>query len=310
VALPARHIIHQGPVLASIGRTALRALGQRLQKPQAEAQPRGPLPGPEIRARIPPLPAALVRDYLRHVGGDPAAYRGTIPPHLFPQWSFALAADTLRALPYPLLRVVNGGCRLQMNAPLPAGEPFEVRARLESVDDDGRRAVLRQRIVTGTAAQPEALQADLYAIVPIANRAQAESEGNGRPARPSKEAPSVPARARELAYWSLGPDTGLAFAMLTGDFNPVHWLRPYARAFGFRSPILHGFATLARAVEGLQRGLFAGAVDALRVVDVRFTRPLCLPARVGLYVDGHDLYVGDAVGAPAYLAGTFEQIVK
>jgi acyl dehydratase len=110
--------------------------------------------------------------------------------------------------------------------------------------------------------------------------------------------------ARELQYWRVGSDAGMAFAVLTGDFNPVHWMRPYARALGFKSKILHGFATLARALEGLNRALYAGAVDRIRTVDVRFTRPLCLPARVGLYLDGDTFMVGDAPGGPAYLVGT------
>ena len=48
---------------------------------------------------------------------------------------------------------------------------------------------------------------------------------------------------------------GLEFAFLTGDFNPVHWVRRYARAAGFASPILHGFAMMARTMESLGRTL-------------------------------------------------------
>src|SRR5205814_2598667 len=142
--------------------------------------------------------------------------------------------------------------------------PLEVRARLESIDDDGQRAVLHQRIVTGTASSPEAVVAHLRAVVP----------SGPRPAgRPRREPARVPPGARLLARWQLGAGAGLTFASLTGDFNPVHWLRPYARAFGFGGVILQGFATLARAIEGL-----ALAVGPVRAIDVKFTRPLVLPA--------------------------------
>src|SRR5262245_66085335 len=127
--MPAKHILHQGPVLAALGRTALSGLLARGRAPNGRVQ----TPGPEQRATLPPRPEALVRDYLRHVGGDPGAYRGTVPAHLFPQWGFPLAARTLEGVPYPLLKVMNGGCRLEMNAPLPAGEPLEATARLEDV---------------------------------------------------------------------------------------------------------------------------------------------------------------------------------
>jgi len=332
MALPTKHIIHQRRVLATLGKTAVSAVRQQLGGGNtAGALP--VTPGPEHTAVVPPLPKTLIRDYVRYCGGDPGAYRHTLPAHLFPQWGFPLAARTLVGLPYPLLRVLNGGCRLEVNHPLPAGEPLNVSARLDSIDDNGRRAVLCQRVVTGTAEHPEAVVGYLYAIVPLGGgrkdktdkeprkrsgkavlhglnvKPRSEAPGQAEAAKPAKkETQRVPQKARELAYWRIGADAGLAFAMLTGDFNPVHWIKPYARAFGFKSTILHGFATMARAIEGLNRGLFAGRVDALSMVDVQFTRPLTLPGSVGLYVTEDDqVFVGDAPGGPAYLVGRFER---
>lgn len=295
-----KHILSQGPVIASLGRTAFQAMKQ-----QRGGGPSGPmsLPSPTLRQTIAPRPAELVRDYLREVGGDRAAWKGAVPPHMFAQWGFPLAARTLEGAPYPLFKVLNGGCRLEINGRLPDGEPLQVTARLEDVDDDGRRAVLHQIVTTGTAAAPELLVAHMYAIVPLGKKD--EGEDGAVKVKPKKDQPRVPATAREIAYWRLQPDAGLSFAALTGDFNPVHWIRPYARAFGFKSVILHGFATMARTFEGLARHLFAGQVDRIRTLDVKFTRPLVLPARVGLYVEGDRAYVGDAPGGPMYLSGTF-----
>jgi len=298
MALPARHIIHQGGVIASLGGTAIAALRQRLQGTSGKPLPE--TPGPEIATTVQPLPADLIRDYIRHVGGDPGAYRGTVPPHLFPQWGFPLAAKTLRGLPYPLMRVLNGGCRLEVNSPLPMGERLNVKVRLEEIDESDRRVVLHQRIATGTGNIDEAVVGHLYAIVPLGGGEKPD------PKEKAKRAARVPDGAREVTYWKIPDDAGLAFAMLTGDFNPVHWVRPYARASGFRGKILHGFATMARAIEGLNRKMWSGGSDHIRVFDCRFTRPLVLPARVGLYVRGGEVYVGDAPGGPAYLTGTCE----
>lgn len=294
-----RHVFEQGPALRGMGQAALGALKQRLGIGGAIREPT--VPGPEVRATFPPRSAELIRDYAKHVGGNPSTYKKRVPPHLFPQWAFALTGQTLEGLRYPMLKAMNGGCRLLMNAPLPANEPLEVTARLESIDDDGRRAILEQRIVTSTRSAPEALIAHLYIFIPLAG-------GKDTPKEPRKkrERPRVPADAKEIAYWKLGASAGLDFAKLTGDFNPVHWVPAYARAFGFRNTILHGFGTMARAIEGLNHGLFSGDVDALREVHVRFTRPLVLPARVGLYVRGSDFYVGDAPSGPAYLTGQYQ----
>ena len=296
----------QRRVLGALGATVAEAAAQRLglALPLAARV----LPAPELTEEVPPPPPGLVRAFVQHVGGDPAAYRSRLPPHLFPQWAVPLGARTLRGLPYPMLEVINGGCRLQLNAPLPAGAPLRLSARLEAIEDDGRRAVLRQRVVTGTSAVADALVAELFVIVPSVRRSlPARRSAIGEAAAARKSPARVPAHARELAFWRLPADAGLTFALLTGDINPIHWMRPYARAAGFRSPILHGFSTLARAIEGLVRTLFAGSVTRLASVDVRFTRPLALPARVGLYLDGHDFFVGDAPMGPAYLTGSFTE---
>jgi acyl dehydratase len=289
-----KHLVHQGPTLRALAATGIAAL--RSSKGATGAKP--VTPGPEVTATLPPRSPALVRDYVRHVGGDPGAYRNTLPAHMFPQWAFPLAAATLSGLPYPIVKVINAGCKLEMRAPLPAGEPIHVTARLESIDDDGRRALLHQRVVTGTASSPEALVAHLFAFVPLGCGSGARSKDRARP--------HVPDVAREHAFWKIKDDAGATFAALTGDVNPIHWLPPYARAAGFRATILHGFSTMARAIEGLHRARFSGDVRALASIDVRFTRPLVLPARVGLYVgDGGAVYVGDAPGGASYLEGQF-----
>jgi acyl dehydratase len=290
VTSPLYHVIHQGPLLGALGRVALSSLRKR------PAGPAPATPGPWLEATLPPRPASLVADYLRHVGADPSWYRRRLPPHLFPQWSFPLAARVIAGLPYPLERVMNAGCRIEVRSPLPADEPLQVRVRLESIDDDGKRAILTQRIITGTASAPEALIADQRAYVPLARGPR-----SGERARPT-----VPTSAREIAFFRLPAEAGLHFAALTGDFNPIHWLRPYARAFGFRACILHGYATLARALAAVERRRFAGDPTRLDWVDARFTRPLVLPAKVGVYItDEGGLYVGDAPGGGAYLEGRF-----
>lgn len=282
--VPMRHILAHGPVLRALATGALGSAWPRT---------RGALPatpGAWLEAELPARPQALVDDFVRFAGGDPARHAGTLPPALFPQWSFALAARTMRGLPYPMARVLNAGCRIERRAALPAGEPLKVRARLESIDDDGKRALLTQKVVTGTASAPDALACEIRAFVPLARR----EGGKGAP-------PMVSRTARELSFVKLAPDAGLDFAKLTGDFNPIHWVRPAARAAGFRSCILHGFATLAIAVGAVER---AGA--AVRTVDVRFTRPLPLPAGAGVYREGERLWVGDGPGGLAYLEGTVE----
>jgi hypothetical protein len=293
MSIPLHHVLSQGPVLGALGRVALATL--RPSKGVA-ARTLPATPGPWVEAELAPRPADLIRDYVRHVGGDPGWYRGVVPASLFPQWGFPLAARTLEGLPYPMARVMNAGCRIEQRAPIPAGERLIVKARLESIDDDGVRAILVQRVVTGTRSEPDAMVGEIRAFVPLA-----------KPTEPRAKKPraSVPLDATELAFLRIAKDAGLDFAKLTGDFNPIHWIAPYARMSGFRAPILHGFATFARAIEALNRARFAGDPSRLASIEARFSRPLVLPARVGVYVKDGALWVGDAPGGGAYLEGTY-----
>jgi acyl dehydratase len=294
--VPIRYTLAHGPVIAALGRVAMSGL--RKDKP-AHAPV---VPSPWIEARLPPRPADIVRDYIRHVGGDPGWYRNRVPAHFFPEWGFPLGQRALEGLGYPLMRGMNAGCRIENRAPLPAGEPLEARARIESIDDDGRRAIITQKVITGTSRVPEAIVAEMRVFIPLGNKGD-KSENGKKP----KARPTVPTDAHEISFQRIPENAGLDFAKLTGDFNPIHWLAPYARASGFRTVILHGFSTFARAIEALNRSRFAGDPTRLKVIDARFSRPLVLPARVGIYVtnDG-GIWVGDAPGGGAYLEGRFE----
>jgi hypothetical protein len=293
MAVPTRYILHQGPVIGAIARAAIVALKSASG---AENKPPAQIPGPVVKASISPRPADLVQDYIRHVGGDPAWYRGQVPAHLFPQWVFPLQAKGIEGLQYPIQRVLNGGSRIQMNAPLPLNQRYELSVQLMDIDDNGRRAVVHQRATMATSTHPEAVIADVYGIVPL---------GGGDKSKKKADRPQVPVMVKELARWKLGAHVGLDFAKLTGDFNPIHWIPPAARASGFKNVINHGFSTMARAIEGLNRNVFSGDVTRLESIDVQFKKPLVLPAEVGLYVDDERVFVGDAPGGPAYLIGTY-----
>ena len=286
------HLLEQGPNLRTLLGVALGAVRSRSHGVTPSA------PGPESQALVPPRSPALVQDYIRWSGAAADAYAGTVPPHLFPQWGFPLMARALGELPWPMARILNQGCRLEINAPLPLDEPLICRARLLSVQESPEKARITTRLVTGTRDEPSAVIADVHAVVPL-------KKGRGGKREPAL----VPANATELRRLPLGPRAGLEFALLTGDFNPVHWLPPYARMAGFKSTILHGFASMALAFEAVVRERLGGDPERLRCIDVRFIRPLLLPGNVGVFVDPEaegSLFIGKAPGEQAVMLGTFE----
>jgi hypothetical protein len=209
---------------------------------------------------------------------------------------------SLRGLPYPLIKVVNAGCKLQLSEPIAWAPELVVSSQLLSVEQDERRALCTVRVQTGPASSPKALQADLVTHVPLANTTTTRKR-----APRERAAKLVPRAARELAYTRFARDFGLGYAKLTGDFNPIHWFAPYAKMMGFRSVILHGFASLSWAYETALRTVFSGDVTRVSEFEMRFTRPLPLPASAGLYHgEVRSLFLGDAPGGRAYAIGAYQ----
>ncbi|MBT3223703.1 MAG: hypothetical protein HN348_31935 [Proteobacteria bacterium] len=295
MSVAARHVLSQGPVVGALLRTGWVAFRSR-----SEGTPDTmTTPGPVFEGTVGPRPPRLVKDYIRHCGGSPSWYKGVVPAHLFPQWGFPMFSKTLEGIPYDLTKVLNGGCRIEINHPIPLGEKLRLKACLVDIDDNGSRAVLKQRLITSTETVDEAIVSYLYAIVPLKKKGDKKKSGK-------KEKPRVNQDYREIGLWKLHKKAGWEFAVLTGDFNPVHWVPPYAQAAGFKNCILHGFSTLGRSIENLNRVVWSGDASRLKTIDVKFTKPLVLPTKVGLFVDDQGGFaVGHNPGGPAYLTGEY-----
>ncbi|HEX6455370.1 MAG TPA: MaoC/PaaZ C-terminal domain-containing protein [Solirubrobacterales bacterium] len=83
--------------------------------------------------------------------------------------------------------------------------------------------------------------------------------------------PEVPASAE----WKLPGDLGRRYAGVSGDRNPIHMHSLTAKPLGFPGAIAHGMWTKARALAQLEARL-----PQSFEVDVRFRKPILLPARV------------------------------
>ena len=94
-------------------------------------------------------------------------------------------------------------------------------------------------------------------------------------AKSEKGFDSVAADTPASAEWKLGGDLGRRYAGVSGDRNPIHMHSLTARPLGFPSAIAHGMWTKARALAQIESRL----PDSFEV-DVRFRKPVLLPARV------------------------------
>ena len=252
----------------------MRSLGATLRLlTSSQVASRGDAVGQRFSSELPAPPAGLLDDFVRYLGGDPGSYRGVVPPHFFCQWTFGSLLEAAATLPYPPLKVVNVGCGFRVNSPLPRGEPLAVETVIESAEDDGYRAKIVFKLTTSTPSSPGALESWVTARVLLKRK---KSEGPRAPAK------TVPVEARKLRHLRFRSNAGAEFARLTGDFNPLHYNDAYARTVGFRSKILHGFASFGFCVEGLNRALLSGAAGRLVSVQSDFRRPVLLPGDANL----------------------------
>jgi acyl dehydratase len=92
---------------------------------------------------------------------------------------------------------------------------------------------------------------------------------------PEAHRPGVGEDVGASAEWKLGGDLGRRYAGVSGDRNPIHMHSLTAKPLGFPGAIAHGMWTKARCLAALDSRL----PDAF-AVDVRFRKPILLPARV------------------------------
>lgn len=176
------------------------------------------------------------------------------------QWSLPLVSELMLQMPYRLTSVINQGVTMKVRGPLPRGEALTVGASVEWAEQAAGRVKVVVAIVTGTARQANLVEARLHMSFLLPGK---------RGAKPAPVRPPDP-RWITAGRWSADVRDGLRFALLSGDFNPIHWCAPLARLSVFRGTVLHGFGSFVRSYELLERGSFSE-------IDVRFVRPVPLP---------------------------------
>ena len=263
-AVPYGLLRHQAPMLL----TGARVVGHTILNALVPASKPGAAPDGGMAARIAPVvrtiaaPAQeLVEQYLAWAGAS-LSYEGLLPPHMVSQWSLPLVAELLLRMPYRLTSVINQGVSLRVCGPLPRNVPLHLRAAVEQIEHTPGRIKVVVAVSTGTAEQPSLVEARLHMsfLLPGPRAPKAVQERGPEP------------NWITAGLWHADARDGLRFALLTGDFNPIHWCGPLARRSVFRGMVLHGFGSFVRSYEVLaQQGV------RFDEIDVRFIKPVALP---------------------------------
>lgn len=279
------------------------------------AGPEWELPGPRRKVSLERagihVDPAHVRAYVRATAGEGiAAFRtpDLVAPPFYPAtWEVGLTLEMLAGLenPLPLGPMVHVSTEMVWTRPLPPGEAVRCRVELDRVErvKRGLRLTVLARNWLGAG------QLCCQGTTVFMLRLRPPADGAPRVAEPPHPAEAPADGWAELAHWALPAGAGRRYARVSGDYNPIHLWPWTARPFGFRAPILHGFATAARAAHGIIEQRLHGDAGALRRMRVTFRAPLPLPGAAALRV--HDagperwFRVAAAGEGPVYAEGTY-----
>ncbi|MFT4109977.1 MaoC/PaaZ C-terminal domain-containing protein [Propionicimonas sp.] len=247
---------------------ALPALGPLFAKTLVPRLHRGPAHVPSRTVLV----RGVTQDVARLAGYDRVcgfALRDRVPPTWLHVLAFPLHVHLLSdpGSTIGLAGAVHVSNRMRLHRPVAVGESLDLSVRIDNLRPHRRGALL-----------------DLVAAVRVADEvvwdgvstylAQGASVPGAPVAIAGEEFPARP----PIATWRLPADLGREYRRVSGDPNPIHTSRVAARAFGFARPIIHGMWTHARLLAAVEPRLAQAYA-----VEVRFTRPIPLPATVGAW---------------------------
>lgn len=182
----------------------------------------------------------------------------------------AMALMTDGAFPFGVIGLVHVANAIEQRRPVRIGERPSLRvwaADLRPHERGRQFDVLAEASIDG-----EVVWVDRSTYLRVGGAPKADGD---RPKAGGKGSERASAPEPE-AIWAVPGDIGRRFGAVSGDRNPIHLHPLSAKAFGMPSAIAHGMWLKARCLAALDADL-----PEAFTVDVRFKRPVVLPAKVG-----------------------------
>jgi acyl dehydratase len=177
------------------------------------------------------------RAFLDVTGLPAGAGAEVLYPHVF-GFPLQMVVLTHRAFPLPIWRALQVRNHLLCHRPVGGNESLELETRVAGrrILDKGAEVDLHTTLAAAGEPVWEGLTTFFY------------RGRHGPPQAPSALARAPEASGLETARWRMRSGVGWRFAGLTGDYNGIHWMRPYARLFGFRAAFHHSQLVLGQCL--------------------------------------------------------------
>lgn len=195
------------------------------------------------------------------------ALRDTLPPTYPHMLAFPLHMAVMSdgRFPFGAVGLVHVSNTIAQKRPIGIDEELTIRVRPTKLKPHpkGRTFSLETEVLVG----------DEVAWESVSTMLRRGKGGEG--AKQEKGFDPLPEGTPASAEWKLDGGLGRRYGAVSGDRNPIHMHSLTAKPLGFPSAIAHGMWTKARALAQLECRL----ADSFEV-DVRFRKPVLLPARV------------------------------
>lgn len=245
------------------------------------------------RAALPMIPGASLLPFVPGGGGeipdgldlelngvtasaeDTAAYakvcgfalRDTLPPTYPHMLAFPLHMAVMSdgSFPFGAVGLVHVENSITQKRPIGIDEEMTIRVRPTKLQPHpkGKTFSLETEVLVDGKAVWESSSTML-------RRGKGDEKAKGK-----KGFETLGADAPASAEWKLPGDLGRRYAGVSGDRNPIHMHSLTAKPLGFPGAIAHGMWTKARALAQIESKL-----PQSFEVEVRFRKPVLLPARV------------------------------
>lgn len=224
------------------------------------------------------LRAAEIAPYAEICGFEDGAQVPITYPHMlaFPLHTRIMMRD---AFPFPMMGAIHLENSIEALAPLAPDDRLAIEARVSGLF----------RHVAGQAVEILSIARRDGEIV-WESRSLYLFRGAGKPVGGAFRSRLVPGAAegglQERTRWNLPASIGRRYAMVSGDWNPIHLSRVTARLFGQRKSIAHGMWMKARSVAAITASpLVVPLLASHRIasVTVAFRTPAFLPGAAALF---------------------------
>lgn len=219
----------------------------------------------EINKTVSPPNSNLLNSYKKWSNSD---IQQSIPFHLVSLWSFPLVFDLLAKTGLPVVKVVNQGLSIKINDLLPLDENLILNAKIKNIENSETKKKLVVSVSTSTSSKKDIVILDLEMSFPqkIINR-----DLKSVITQPDISSVST-SKDSAISKFSFNKNDGLNYSLLTGDFNPIHWLLFYARKSPFKTTIMQGFGTFSKISSILEKQY------NLKTISIKFLKPISLPS--------------------------------